>query len=119
MILFLAGLQTVPRELYEAARVDGANAWERFVNVTLPSLRPTTFFVTVMLTINSFKVFDLILVMTNGGPGQATSVLSQFIYRKGFVESQFGYASSAAVVLFLLCIVVTIIQFFWNKKRSV
>ncbi|GAA2978685.1 multiple sugar transport system permease protein/alpha-1,4-digalacturonate transport system permease protein [Microbacterium terrae] len=119
MILFLAGLQTVPRELHEAARVDGANVWQRFVNVTLPCLRPTMFFVTVMLTINSFKIFDLILVMTDGGPGQATLVLSQFIYRKGFEESQFGYASAAAVVLFVLCIGVTIIQFFWNKRRSV
>ncbi|WP_345801381.1 sugar ABC transporter permease [Microbacterium sp. AZCO] len=118
MILFLAGLQTVPRELHEAARVDGANVFQRFFNVTLPCLRPTMFFVTVMLTINSFKIFDLILVMTNGGPGQATLVLSQFIYKKGFEESQFGYASAAAVALFLMCIVVTIIQFFWNKRRS-
>lgn len=118
MILFLAGLQTVPRELHEAARVDGANTVQRFFNVTLPSLRPTTFFVTVMLTINSFKVFDLILVMTNGGPGQATLVLSQFIYKKGFVESQFGYASAASVVLFFLCIIVTIVQFLINKRRS-
>ncbi len=119
MILFLAGLQTVPRELYEAARVDGANAWQRFRNVTMPCLRPTMFFVTVMLTINSFKIFDLILVMTDGGPGQSTLVISQFIYRKGFEESQFGYASAAAVALFFLCIVVTIIQFIWNKRRSV
>jgi multiple sugar transport system permease protein/alpha-1,4-digalacturonate transport system permease protein len=118
MILFLAGLQTVPRELYEAARMDGANAWNRFVNVTLPCLRPTMFFVTVMLTIGSFKIFDLILVMTDGGPGQATLVLSQFIYRKGFEESQFGYASAAAVALFFMCIIVTIIQFFWNKRAS-
>lgn len=118
MILFLAGLQTVPRELHEAARVDGANVVQRFFNVTLPCLRPTMFFVTVMLTINSFKIFDLILVMTNGGPGQSTLVLSQFIYKKGFEESQFGYASAAAVALFLMCIVVTIIQFFWNKRRS-
>ncbi|QIG38687.1 sugar ABC transporter permease [Microbacterium sp. 4R-513] len=118
MILFLAGLQTVPRELHEAARVDGANVIQRFFNVTLPCLRPTMFFVTVMLTINSFKIFDLILVMTNGGPGQSTLVLSQFIYKKGFEESQFGYASAAAVALFLMCIVVTIIQFFWNKRRS-
>jgi len=118
MILFLAGLQTVPRELHEAARVDGANVFQRFFNVTLPCLRPTMFFVTVMLTINSFKIFDLILVMTNGGPGQSTLVLSQFIYKKGFEESQFGYASAAAVALFLLCIVVTIVQFFWNKRRS-
>ncbi|OYC96094.1 carbohydrate ABC transporter permease [Microbacterium sp. Yaish 1] len=119
MILFLAGLQTVPRELYEAARMDGANAWERFVNVTLPCLRPTMFFVTVMLTINSFKIFDLILVMTEGGPGQSTLVISQFIYRKGFEENQFGYASAAAVALFFLCILVTILQFIWNKRRNV
>jgi multiple sugar transport system permease protein/alpha-1,4-digalacturonate transport system permease protein len=119
MILFLAGLQTVPPELHEAARVDGANVWQRFINVTLPCLRPTMFFVTVMLTINSLKVFDLILVMTDGGPGQATMVLSQFIYRKGFEESQFGYASAAAVALFFLCIIVTIAQFLWNKRRSV
>lgn len=118
MILFLAGLQTVPRELHEAARVDGANVVQRFWNVTLPALRPTTFFVLVMLTINSFKIFDLILVMTNGGPGQATLVLSQFIYRRGFQENQFGYASAAAVVLFFLCIGVTIVQFLINKRRS-
>jgi multiple sugar transport system permease protein len=118
MILFLAGLQTVPRELHEAARMDGASVWQRFVNVTLPALRPTMFFVTVMLTINSFKIFDLILVMTEGGPGQSTLVLSQFIYKKGFEESQFGYASAAAVALFFLCILVTIGQFLWNKKRS-
>lgn len=119
MILFLAGLQTVPRELHEAARVDGASVWQRFVNVTLPCLRPTMFFVTVMLTINSFKIFDLILVMTDGGPGQSTLVLSQFIYRKGFEESQFGYASAAAVALFFMCIIVTVLQFLWNKKRSI
>lgn len=118
MILFLAGLQTVPRELYEAARMDGANAWQRFVNVSMPCLRPTTFFVTVMLTIGSFKVFDIILLMTNGGPGQATLVLSQFIYQKGFVESQFGYASAASIALFLLCIIVTIVQFVVNKRRN-
>jgi multiple sugar transport system permease protein len=118
MILFLAGLQTIPRELHEAARVDGANAIQRFFNVTLPGLRPTTFFVTVMLTIGSFKIFDLILVLTDGGPGNATYVLSQFIYTKGFEESKFGYASAASVVLFFLCIIVTIVQFLINKRRS-
>ena len=118
MLLFLAGLQTVPTQLYEAARLDGANAWQRFTNVTLPGLRPTTFFVTVMLTIASFKVLDLVLVMTNGGPGQSTLVLSQYIFNKGFVENQFGYASSVAVALFLICIVVTIVQFIVNKRRE-
>jgi multiple sugar transport system permease protein len=119
MVLFLAGLQTVPSELHEAARMDGAGAWQRFRNVTMPCLRPTTFFVIVILTINSFKIFDLILVMTQGGPGQATLVLSQMIYTKGFVENQFGYASSVAVSLFFICITVTILQYLWNKRREI
>ncbi|WP_051172560.1 carbohydrate ABC transporter permease [Microbacterium indicum] len=118
MVLFLAALQTVPRELHEAARMDGAGAWQRFAHVTLPSLRPTMFFVTVMLTIGSLKIFDLILVLTKGGPGQSTTVISQFIYRKGFEENDFGYASAASVVLFLLCILVTVIQFVWNKRSE-
>ncbi|HEU5223994.1 MAG TPA: sugar ABC transporter permease [Candidatus Lumbricidophila sp.] len=118
MILFLAGLQAVPRELHEAARMDGAGVWQRFWNVTMPCLRPTTFFVTVMLTINSFKVFDLILVMTGGGPGNATLVLSQFIYNQGFEQNNFGYASAASIVLFFICLLVTIGQFLINKKRS-
>ncbi|MBO1751311.1 sugar ABC transporter permease [Actinotalea sp. BY-33] len=118
MLLLLAGLQTVPAQLYEAARMDGANAWQRFLNVTLPGLRPTMFFVTVMLTIQSFKVFDLILVMTNGGPGQSTLVLSQYIFQKGFVENQFGYASTISVALFLLCISITVVQFLVNMRRD-
>lgn len=118
MLLLLAGLQTVPREYYEAAKVDGANAWQRFLNITMPCLRPTTFFVIVMLTIESFKVFDLILVMTNGGPGTSTLVLSQFIYRKAFEENQAGYGSSAALVLFFICLIATIVQFLYNKKRE-
>ncbi|GIH14969.1 carbohydrate ABC transporter permease [Rugosimonospora africana] len=118
MLLFLAGLQAIPTQLYEAARVDGATAWQRFRAVTLPGLRPTTFFVTVMLTIGSFKVFDLILVMTNGGPGQSTLVLSQFIYQKGFVENQFGYASAVSIVLFVVCLLVTVAQFSVNRRRN-
>jgi multiple sugar transport system permease protein len=118
MLLFLAGLQTIPGQLYEAAKVDGASAWQRFRAVTLPGLRPTTFFITVLLTIGSFKVFDLILVMTNGGPGQSTLVLAQYIFRKGFEENQFGYASAVSIVLFAICLVVTVVQFVVNKRRS-
>lgn len=121
MILFLAGLQTVSRELYEAARMDGANVFQRFWNVTLPGIRPTMFLVTVLLTIASFKIFDLIIVLSPGGvtaPNMATVVISQFIYQKGFIEAKFGYASSAAVVLFALCIVATVIQFVISKRRS-
>jgi multiple sugar transport system permease protein len=118
MLLFLAGLQTIPNQLYEAAKIDGAAAWQRFRHVTIPGLRHTTFFVLVMLTIGSFKVFDLILVMTEGGPGQSTLVLSQYIYQKGFVESQFGYASAVSIVLFALCFGVTVIQFWINNRRE-
>ncbi|MDN4479870.1 carbohydrate ABC transporter permease [Demequina muriae] len=116
MLLYLAGLQTVPRTLYEAARVDGASAWQRFWNVTWPCLRPTTFFVTVMLTIQSLKVFDLVFLLTAGGPGQSTFVLAQFIYQKGIVEFEYGYASAGAIVLFSMSLVVTIVQFLVNKR---
>ncbi|MET8365120.1 sugar ABC transporter permease [Micromonospora sp. NPDC049580] len=118
MLLFLAGLQTIPAQLYEAAETDGASPWQRFVHVTLPGLRHTTFFVTVLLTIESFKVFDLILVMTGGGPGQSTLVLSQYIYQKGFEENQFGYASAVSIVLFTICFSITVIQFMVNKRRN-
>lgn len=118
MLLLLAGLQTIPAQLYEAAKVDGASAWQRFVHITLPGLRPTLFFVTVILTIGSLKVFDLILVMTGGGPGTSTLVLSQFIYQKGFEENQFGYASANAVVLFFICISITIMQYVWNRRQE-
>ena len=118
MLLFLAGLQTIPAQLYEAAQIDGANSWQRFVNVTVPGLRHTTFFVTVMLTIESFKVFDLTLVMTDGGPGQSTLVLSQYIYQKGFEENQFGYASAVSIALFAICFGITVVQFMINRRRN-
>lgn len=118
MLLFLAGLQTIPAELYEAATIDGASAWQRFRAVTLPGLRHTTFFVLVMLTISSFKVFDLILVLTDGGPGQSTLVLAQLIFQRGFEENRFGYASAISVVLFFLCLQFTIVQFAVNRRRN-
>ncbi|MFG1943813.1 carbohydrate ABC transporter permease [Nonomuraea sp. NPDC048826] len=118
MVLYLAGLQTIPREYYEAARVDGAGAWQRFWSITLPSLRPTTFFVLVMLTIQSFKVLDLIVVMTDGGPGRSTLVLAQLVYREGIREGQFGYSSAIALVLFLIVFTVTVVQFRINERRS-
>lgn len=118
MILYLAGLQSIPKELYEAASMDGANKREQFWHITLPSLRPTTFFVTVMLIINSFKVFDLIQVMTDGGPGRSTNVLVYKIYNEAFVKFNFGYASAIALVLFVIVLGVTIIQFSWNKRAE-
>jgi ABC-type sugar transport system permease subunit len=118
MVLYLAGLQSVPAELYEAAEMDGANAWQRFWNVTIPSLRPTTFFVLVMLTVSSFKVFDLIVVMTDGGPGRATTVLSQLIYREGIAEGHFGYSSAISLVLFLIVLTITVLQFKVQQRQE-
>jgi len=117
MVLYLAGLQAIPSVLYEAAEMDGANAWNKFKNVTLPMLRPTTFFVLIMLTISSFKVFDLIQVMTDGGPGRATNVLVYKIYNEAFVRFDFGYASAISLVLFVLVLGITIIQFRMEKKH--
>lgn len=118
MILYLAGLQGIPKELYEASSMDGANKMRQFWNVTLPSLRPTTFFVTIMLVINCFKVFDLIQVMTDGGPGRATNVLVYQIYNEAFVKFNFGYASAISLVLFLIVLSITVIQFKWNQKQE-
>lgn len=118
MILYLAGLQTIPAELYEAAEVDGANGWQRFWSITVPSLRPTTFFVLIMLTISSFKVFDLIQVMTEGGPGRSTLVLSQVIYREGIVQGRFGYSSAVSMVLFVIVLTITLIQFQLQRRSE-
>jgi ABC-type sugar transport system permease subunit len=119
MVLYLAGLQAIPQEYYEAAEVDGANAWQRFWNITIPSLRPTTFFVLIMVTIASFKVFDLIVVMTQGGPGRSTLVLSQLIYREGITENRFGYSSAISLVLFLIVLVFTVVQFRIQKRKEI
>jgi len=118
MVLFLAGLQAIPNEYYEAAEMDGAGRWRTFWNVTLPSLRPTTFLVLVLLSVSSFKVFDLIFVMTQGGPGRATLVLSQLIYQDGIINGQFGYSSAISLVLFLIVLIVTVFQFKLQQRRE-
>lgn len=118
MIIYLAGLQGVNPDLYEAASLDGANAWQRFWYVTLPQLRPTTFFVTVMLTIQCFKVYDIFLMITNFGPGGKTRVLVGYIYDMAFTSRNFGYASAIAMVLFVLVLIVTLIQFRGEKSMK-
>lgn len=116
MIIYLAALQGIPAILYEAAEIDGANAWQKFRHVTVPMLTPATFFISIMLTITSFKVFDLILVMTNGGPGRATNVLVIHTYNTAFRQFRFGYSSAIAMVLFALVMVITIVQFYMEKR---
>ena len=116
MVIYLAGLQSIPKTLYEAAEIDGAGPVRRFFNVTLPMLRPTTFFVLVMLTINCFRIFDLVQVMTQGGPGRATTVVVHQLYHAAFVRFNFGYASAIALVLFVMVISITAIQFLAGRK---
>ncbi len=116
MVIYLAGLQGIPRSLYEAAIVDGAGGWRRFTRITLPLLTPVSFFVSIMLVINGFKIFDLILVMTEGGPGRATNVLVYQIYNEGFLFFRFGYASAISVVLLAMVLSVTIAQFRMEKE---
>ncbi|OZG64260.1 carbohydrate ABC transporter permease [Bifidobacterium eulemuris] len=118
MILLLAGLQTIPSELYEAASIDGANGWQKFWRITVPSMRPTLFFVLVMLSVGSFKILDLVLVMTSGGPGSSTLVLAQYVYQVAFERYDFGYSSTVALVLFLICMIVTLIQFWYNNRKE-
>jgi multiple sugar transport system permease protein len=116
MVLFLAGLQNIPDYLYEAAELDGAGPVSKFFNITLPMLSPVLFFTTIIGVINSFKVFDLIYVLTGGGPGRSTHVLVYDIYNTAFKQFEYGYASAMAYVLFLLILVISIIQFRGQKK---
>jgi multiple sugar transport system permease protein len=109
-VIFLAGLQGIPEELYDAAKIDGANARQLFRHITIPMLSPTTFFVIVVSIIGSFQVFDLVFMMTQGGPGRATLVLVYYIYQHAFRWFGMGYAASIAFVLFIVIFVLTLIQ---------
>lgn len=121
MVIYLAGLQGINAELYEAASLDGANTWQRFRYITWPQLQPTTFFVTIMLTINCFKVYDIVYMLAGGSNGvlnKSAIVLVYHIYEEAFRNWDLGYASAVAMVLFLLVLAVTLIQFRGEKKYA-
>ena len=112
MVIYLAGLQGTNPELNEAAELDGANKWQTFIHVVMPQLQPTTFFVSIMLVIASFKVYDQMYMITQGGPGNATMTLVYDIYNVAFVNTpRYGYASAISMVLFALVLIVTVVQF--------
>ncbi|WP_052343993.1 carbohydrate ABC transporter permease [Kallotenue papyrolyticum] len=117
MMVFLAGLQTIPQTLYEAAMIDGANAWQRFRHVTWPMLRPTTFYIFVLACISAFQVFGEIYVMTKGGPAGATKTLIYLIYEQAFQYTNMGYASALAFVLFLIVGALAIFNLVWLSRR--
>jgi ABC-type sugar transport system permease subunit len=110
MILFLAGLQDIPVEVKEAATIDGASPFRSFIDITLPLLRPTIILVTVLAAIGAFQVFDLIFVMTEGGPAYATQTLSYYIYTNAFRSFDMGYAAAMSYVLFIALLIMTLVQ---------
>ena len=114
MIIFLSGLQDIPREYYEAARLDGANSWKMFTQITLPLLRPTSFFVLLVSTVSAVsgsQAFDLIYVMTNGGPANSTSLAVFYIYQQAFKFNNYGYAAAMASVVVVILLAMTVVLF--------
>ena len=116
MIIFLSAFSSVSQSLFEAAKIDGANAYQTFKNVTIPLLSSTIFFVVIITAISSFQVFDLIYLMTQGGPFDSTNVLVYSIYKNAFEYFNIGKASAIAYVLFVIILVLTLIQWHFRKK---
>jgi multiple sugar transport system permease protein len=110
MIIFVAGLQNIPQELYEAADIEGANHWQKFTKITLPMLAPTTIFITLITTIGYFQLFAEPYVMTQGGPLNRTLSIVQYMYQEGFRWWNMGYSASIAFVLFFIILLGTVIQ---------
>jgi len=117
MVVCLAGLQAIPRELYEAATTDGANAWGRFRHVTIPGLAPITFFLLVTGILASFQTFDLVHVLTRGGPVDSTTTLIYYLYEQGFIAFKAGNAGVAAVIQFIVLFFITLFQIRYLERR--
>ncbi len=115
MIVCLAGLQNIPRQLYEAAEIDGAGGLQRFLYITFPLLTPTIFFLIIIGLINAFQIFDMPFVLTRGGPGEATRTVVMYIYETGFRFFNMGYAATVSLLLFILIAALTLIQFRVSK----
>jgi ABC-type sugar transport system permease subunit len=118
MVLFSAGLQGIPDTYYEAAEMDGAGGWSKFWNITLPMLTPTTFFIMIMSMISSFQVFDIVYVLTSGGPMGATKVMVFYLYEYAFKFFEMGYASAVAYIFFAMLAVLTLLQVKYMRTRS-
>ncbi|MBB4145748.1 carbohydrate ABC transporter permease [Rhizobium rhizoryzae] len=118
MVVYLAALQSISPTYYEAASIDGATRFQQFRHVTWPMLRPTTFLLLILNVIHSFQVFDLIYVMTGGGPGFSTTMIVQYIYQSAFATSEMGYASAMGIILFLLILLFTLLQWRVNKRTE-
>jgi ABC-type sugar transport system permease subunit len=118
MVIFLAGLQSIPQAFYEAASIDGANRFQRFSKITLPLLKPTTMFVLITSVIGSFQVFTPVYVLTQGGPLRSTDVVFYHIWEAAWIELRMGYAAAQSWMLFLVLLVLTYFQFKLFGKES-
>jgi multiple sugar transport system permease protein len=115
IVIFIAGLQGISVEYYEAAKIDGASSWRQFWHITLPLISPMTFFVVILSLISSFQVFEQAYVMTQGGPVNSTKTIVYLLYQQGFMYFHMGYASAIAYILFLIIVAITLLQFFLQK----
>lgn len=116
MVLFLAGLKNIPKDIYDAALVDGVNSWQNFWYITFPLLSPTTFFLSITSFIAALKAFDIVAIMTDGGPLNSSNVFVLYLYQNAFQWFKTGYASALALILFLLIITITLVQNRFSKK---
>ena len=118
MVVFLAALQTVPKELHEAAAIDGAGAWKKLLHVTLPSIRGTVLFALVMLTIGGFNVFTSVKMITGGGPGHETDVVLTWMYHKAFSTGEFGYAAALSFIITVVLAILAVLQFRLMQRKE-
>ena len=118
MVIFLAGLQEIPSSLYEAAEVDGANTWDKFINITIPQLRNTMIFVIISTTILAFRLFDQVKVMTNGGPSNASMTTILYTVETGWGRLRIGYASAITVIFFIIVLIISIAQRYLTREKG-
>ncbi|MFE5321631.1 carbohydrate ABC transporter permease [Paenibacillus sp. NPDC056579] len=118
MIIYLAGLQGIPSHLYEAAAIDGATGIKKFLHITVPMLKPITFFLFITLTIRSFQIFDIVYILTGGGPLNSTTTIVSQIVKTAFEEYKMGYASAQAIVLLFITVIVTFVNYRFGSSRS-
>lgn len=119
MLIFIAALKNVPRAYYEAAQIDGANAWQRFRHITLPSIAPTSFLVILLSSLGAMKEFAMIQALNEGGPGTSNVLLIQYIYETGFQRADIGYASAVSMVLLLILLTIALVQMAVNRRNAV
>ena len=116
MLIFIGGLKQIPKSLHEAAKIDGATPFQDFINVTIPGLSAVSFMIIILSIITAFKSFAMVLTLTGGGPGSATTYMIQYIYQTGFDKMQVGYSSAASMVMFVILMIISIIQTKHNSK---